>query len=200
MAEKKKNNLKANVKAMVAIYFIVLATGLVVIGRIIDLQFIHKPDKTRFDNSERYEVVDGKRGDILARDGRFLAVSTPQFEIDMDCTVSSDSIFQADVGTLAADLASIFKDKTPDGYRKEMEEARAENKKHIRLGDRLVSNQELLQIQEFPIFNQGRFKGGLKVDKKERRLYPYSTLGRRVLGYSLDNAEKTKVGLEMCYD
>jgi cell division protein FtsI (penicillin-binding protein 3) len=196
----RKNNLKVSITKLGIVYIVVAILGLVVIGRIIDLQFIHKPDKNRFGNNFRYDVIDGKRGDILARDGRFLAVSTPQYEIDMDCTVSDKDTFDRDVGKLAADLSTIFNDKTPRYFESEMVNAREKDRKHIRIGDRLVSHQELQQIQNFPIFNQGRFKGGLKVDKKERRLYPYTTLGRRVLGYSLDNAEKTKVGLEMCYD
>lgn len=201
LTKKETKGLPENsIKKLTVIYLVVIAMGIVVIGRIIDLQFIHKPDTNKFGNNFRYDVVDAKRGDILARDGRFLAVSTPFYQIDMDPTVCVQDTFQRYIAPLSADLSQLFGDRTPQEYRSYIDSARTADKKHIKLGGRVVSHQELQQIQSFPIFNQGRFKGGLKVEKKEKRIYPYNTLGRRVLGYSLDNAEKTKVGLEMCYD
>lgn len=198
--DSEKKPYKVRIDVLGIIYIVVCVLCLIVVVRIIDLQFIHKPSRENFGNTFRYDVIDGKRGDILARDGRFLAVSTPLYEIDMDPTVSDKDTFDRYIGALSADLAAIYGDKTAEEYRAQITEARTENKKHIKLGNRLVSHQEKQKIQEFPIFSQGRFKGGFKTEKKERRIYPYNTLGRRVLGYSLDNAEKTKVGLEMCYD
>src|ERR1700743_1003233 len=60
---------------------------------------------------------------------------------------------------------------------------------------RKVTFQELKQIRKFPIFNMGKYKGGLIIVEENMRLHPFQSLAARTIGYKNDNV-KNAVGLE----
>ncbi len=60
----------------------------------------------------------------------------------------------------------------------------------------------LLNLKELPLFNEPSYKGGLIVEEEEKRLYPYGSLARRVIGYVKNNRDTTSrhIGIEGRYD
>ena len=56
-----------------------------------------------------------------------------------------------------------------------------------------------MKIKQFPIFNLGQFRGGLIVNEKDKRIYPYGRLAYRTIGYISDN-EQAGVGIEYAYN
>src|ERR1700743_3333174 len=63
---------------------------------------------------------------------------------------------------------------------------------------RKVTFQELKQIRKFPIFNMGKYKGGLIIVEENKRILPFQSLAARTIGYKNDNV-KNAVGLEGAY-
>lgn len=191
------NNIQEIVKRFKWIYLIIVVIGIVIVGRIIYLQFFAKEIVTTND-IYKTEVIPANRGSILSCDGRPLAVSMPFFEIRMDCTSVADSVFNRYYKDLASQLSRFFKDKSPAQYQKELLEARQAGNKYRLIGNRTVDYGELEEIRQFPIFNRGRFKGGLIENQKNKRNKPYGSLANRTIGYL--NEAGGGVGIENSFD
>ena len=72
------------------LYLLFLLLSVVVLVRIAYLQLFYKPDPAIaawFKPRSEKVVLEPLRGAIIARDGRLLAMSTPLYQIFMDCTV-----------------------------------------------------------------------------------------------------------------
>src|SRR5690554_925032 len=150
--------------------------------------------------STRYVDVEAVRGNIYSHDGSLLASSIPEYELRMDLLASGiedDSVFNVQVDSLAMKLAEFFKDRSASQYARELRGAR-KNKNRYFLIKRNVGHQELKIVREFPIFNLGRYRGGLIAERKNKRILPFQNLAARTIGYKLDN-EGVYVGLEGAY-
>jgi cell division protein FtsI (penicillin-binding protein 3) len=56
------------------------------------------------------------------------------------------------------------------------------------LGARLLIS-ELKDIRKFPIFNLGKYKGGLIVVQQNKRILPFRFLAERTIGYKNENVK-----------
>ena len=211
--------------------FIVLSIGvLVCIGhiqatysvddRVINL-FRPRPD--------RYTEVP-KRGRILAEDGRPLAITTPLYDIYMDCTVrksefeeidrkeerriarlrnegkeapepkylgaAAEKAWRAKAEELSRELARLFPSKSASQYYSEIIDGRENGKKHV-LIRKNVNHATLSILEKLPLFDEGKYKGGLIHEEHDERIYPYDTLARRVIGYVRETGRK---GIEGTFD
>ena len=184
------------------VYICYLLMALLAIGQIVHLQFF-SDYKDQLD-AIVYRTIDvpAYRGSILGCDGRVLASTVPFYEVRMDCSVPDDLMLNRYLGDLSVALSRFFEDKPASAYEQEITQARVGKKsgyRNLLLGNRLVSYDELQKIREFPIFNQGQFKGGLIVNQKEKRIYPYGRMAYRTIGY-ISEDEQTGVGIEYAYN
>ncbi|MBC7915701.1 MAG: transpeptidase family protein, partial [Pyrinomonadaceae bacterium] len=62
---------------------------------------------------------------------------------------------------------------------------------------RKVTHQELVAVRRFPIFNLGKYKGGLIIEPKNKRIFPFKSLAARTIGYKTETVKP--VGLEGAY-
>lgn len=177
----------ASPKRLLIIYCIMMCAAIVAIFRIAYLQIFYKPDES-YGVKDKSEILEPTRGDILACDGRPIAVSSPRYDIHLDCKVAGDEQFEAGVDGLAESLAGLFKDKSKERYKSDLIKARREGKRYYSIGNRDISHDEMNLLKGFPIFNLGRGKGGVIIEKHDSRIYPYGKLARRTVGYVKDNA------------
>jgi len=150
--------------------------------------------------SIRYVNVEAARGNIFALDGSMLATSVPEYELRMDMmegVIAEDKVFYAKVDSLAMKLSSFFGDKSSRDYSRYLRNGRRDSSRYL-LIKRKVSFQDLKQIKKFPIFNMGKYGGGLIVLQKNKRILPYRSLAARTIGYKNENV-KNGVGLEGAY-
>ena len=199
------------------LYAAFLILSVVLVGRIAWIQMAWKPEKT----IERYfrpasvkTVIDPERGAIIGMDGKLLAMSTPMYELFMDCTVRKDyfeskgkegkkmeSEWQSKAKQFAKGLsAEMGADR--ENYWKLIEKGRKEGNKYLRLGH-AIDRETLLRIQQLPLMDEGQYRSGVIVRKKDTRQYPYGTLARRTIGYVKDNSNSNgnnHIGLEGKYD
>lgn len=152
----------------------------------------------------RSEVkVQAVRGDILARDGRKLACSVPNYRVTMDPCADGlpDSVFNRDISKLSVQLANLFRDKTPEEYRERITKARLKGKRYITLGNRRISHPERNRVRNFAIFCRGRNKGGIFLEPGDERKMPFGILAARTIGKLYDDKEMGgMVGLENAYN
>ncbi|QQL48612.1 penicillin-binding protein [Mucilaginibacter ginkgonis] len=150
--------------------------------------------------STRYMTVEAARGNIFSADGSLLATSVPEYELHMDMLaggIADDKVFYAKVDSLALKMAQLFGDRSPREYSRILRDARQDSSRY-QLIRRRVGYQELKKIRQFPIFNMGKYKGGLIVVQKNRRILPFRALAMRTIGYKNENV-KNGVGLEGSY-
>lgn len=149
--------------------------------------------------STKYEHVEAVRGNIYSVDGSLLATSVPEYELRMDMLaggIAKEEVFLAKVDSLAERLSRYFGDKSTREYSKMLRRARR-NKDQYKLLRRRVTHQELAVIKTFPIFNMGRYKGGLIPEQQNKRIFPFKSLAARTIGYKNENVKP--VGLEGAY-
>ena len=143
--------------------------------------------------------IPAERGNIYSADDRLLATSLPFFEVRVDFAspAMTDEIFNENVHGLSNKMAEHFGKKTASEYRRELINAR-KNKKRYHLIKRNLNYAELKELKTWPLFNRGKYKGGLIVISHQKRKNPYDLLANRTIGYVRDNAQD--VGLESQFD
>ncbi len=199
------------------LYAAFLILSVILVGRIAWIQWLWKPDKT----IERYfrpvsvkTIIDPERGAIIGQDGKLLAMSTPMYELFMDCTVRKDYFeskgregkkLEAEWQSKAKQFAKgLSAEMGGDGenYWKLIEKGRKDGNKYLRLGHP-VDRETLIRLRRLPLMDEGQYKSGVIVVKKDSRQYPYGTLARRTIGYVKDNSNSNgnnHIGLEGKYD
>lgn len=156
--------------------------------------------------STEYMNVEAARGNIFDDDGRMLATSVPEYELHMDMLaggIIDDKIFYEKVDSLADCLARFFGDHSAHEYSRMLRKARRDSDRY-QLIRRKVSYDELKTVRTFPIFNMGRYKGGLIAIQQNKRILPFRELAARTIGYVNENAtnaagKPVAVGLEGAY-
>ncbi|HEY2581844.1 MAG TPA: penicillin-binding protein [Mucilaginibacter sp.] len=150
--------------------------------------------------STEYQTVEAARGSIFSNDMDLLATSVPEYELHMDMLaagIADDHTFNEKVDSLAMKLSQLSGGRTEREYSRLLRNARKDSLRYL-LIRRKVSFQELKQIRKFPIFNMGKYKGGLIVIEQNKRILPFRSLAARTIGYKNENV-KNAVGLEGAY-
>lgn len=196
-------NIRANILLRVYLAFgLILLFALAVVVQLCRVQFVQgKKWRAMSDSlSTRYMNVEAARGNILAVDGSLLATSVPEYELHMDMLASgigTDKEFNLRIDSLAMKLSSYFGDHSARDYSRLLRDARKDSSRY-QLIRRKVTYQQLKQIRQFPVFNLGKYKGGLIVVQKNKRILPFRSLAARTIGYKNDNVANG-VGLEGAY-
>ena len=213
--EKAKNKPS---RVLMHLRLIFLAVSVVVACKIIYLQYIWEPNPKfvkDFKPAKQKEVIEPERGSIMDHNGRLLAISTPLYNIRMDCYVQKEHNEQdkekgaeaeeewlKNARLLSGGLARTLKEPGKDSlyYWNLIRKSRTEKKRYVSIA-RNIDHGVLLELQELPLFNLPGHKGGLIVEKVDRRLYPYGGLARRVIGYVKNNDDTSAihVGIEGKY-
>ncbi len=204
-AKKTKNKGKNRDALWVKVYLVYaffLVFALAVIVRMAVVMFVEGKDllAKSEEQSLRYEDVKAVRGNIYASNGSLLAASVPVFEIRMDLSpkvVPADT-FRRYLQPLCDSLHAMYPQVSSASYRRTLERARREGRRN-HLVKRRISYDELLRMQQFPLFNKGQFKGGFIVTESERRSQPHSPLAQRTIG-SYNTETRIGSGLEKAFN
>jgi cell division protein FtsI (penicillin-binding protein 3) len=150
--------------------------------------------------SVKYVPVEADRGNIIAEDGSLLATSLPFFNIHVD--LNSDAMTQQDFDkykdSLAYCLATYVDNSyTPGAYAQRLVDARTAKNRYL-LIKKGATFQEVEAIKKFPLFNLGRYKGGIIIEQDNRRDRPFRMLAHRTIGYIRPGIKP--IGLEGAFD
>lgn len=196
-------NIRANILLRVYLSFgLIVLFAVAVLIRLCDVQFVegHKWRAMADSLSTKYINVEAARGNIYSNDGSLLATSIPEYELRMDMYaggIADNEVFDGKVDSLALRLSQFFKDKTPKEYSRYLRNARRDSARYL-LIKRKVGYQELKTIRTFPLFNVGKYTGGLIAVQQNKRIRPFKYLAARTIGYKNENVSNG-VGLEGAY-
>ncbi len=213
------NRRASNVLSAFNILFLTAAIAIIV--KIVVLQFFWEPDSRYvkyFQPQVTREVLEPERGSIIDHNGKLLAMSTPMYNIYMDCYVmkeahendtnekrgrENEQKWVAKAELLAAELPKVLKDDGRNAaYYKDLIFTGRRNKRRYVPITKNIDHGTLLQLRQLPLFNESSYRSGMIVEKVETRQYPYDDLARRVIGYVKHNNDTTSrhIGIEGKYD
>ncbi|WP_158795205.1 penicillin-binding protein [Pedobacter sp. L105] len=193
-------NIRANILLRVYLSFgLIVLLAVAVLVRLCDVQFVegHKWRAMADSLSTKYINVEAARGNIYSDDGSLLATSIPEYELRMDMYaggISDNKLFYNKVDSLGMKLSQFFGDKTPKEYSRMLRTAREDSVRYL-LIKRKVNYQDLKMIRTFPLYNIGKYTGGLMAIQQNKRIHPFKSLAARTIGYKNENVSNG-VGLE----
>ncbi len=196
-------NIRTNILLRVyAAFGIILLFACAVVAKLVHVQVVQGPHYRAMAKSfsTKYIEVEASRGNIYAIDGSLLATSVPQYEVRMDMLaggIKDDKVFYDKVDSLGVALATYFKDKSARDYTRKLRNARQDKLRYF-LIKRDMTYQNLKAMKKFPMFNLGRYKGGMITIQQNKRILPFRNLAARTIGYKNENV-KNGVGLEGAY-
>ena len=190
----------------------------IILGRIVYIQNVFRdsdPYLKYYRTQNNKKRLDPVRGSIIASDGRLLAISTPMYQIYMDCTVRKDEFknrkkdgkekeeeWRDKAARLSKGLAAIYTEKSADGWFAAIMDGRKKGSRYLKIGGP-VDHELLQKIKGLPLFCEGPNRGGIIISRIDTRQYPYGSLARRVIGYVKDNSRSNgnnHIGLEGAFD
>ncbi len=145
-----------------------------------------------------YKRVKATRGNIYSDNGSLLATSLPFYKIAFDATIPTDEVFKAGVDSLAYHLSRFFKDRSQKEYKRFLIDARETGKQYVVVNRRKVDYQEKKMMMKWPIFREGRLRGGAIFEKVDVRYMPFANLARRTVGFINENEHGA--GLEYSFN
>ena len=172
-----------------------------VLYRLATVQFVERNvlEQSALNQNRKMETLEAKRGNIYSIDGALLATSVPSYHVYFDPTVVTENEFNSDLGNLA-DSLSLLTNKSSSYWVNYLGNARSSGDRYVRIA-RDVDYRQYVRLNQFPIFEKGRGKGGIIVDMDIARKKPLSPLADRLIGYYKQiGIEEIRVGIEGAFN
>jgi len=183
------------------LYGFMLLAAIAILFRIFQIQFTqgeHWISKAKI-QTFKYSDVKAIRGNIYAENHNLLATSVPIYDIYWDSKIVDAKLFYENLDSIAIGYHKIFPSESVQSFKKRLEKAFNQNRRYYRIRRR-ISYSELKQLKTLPIFNRGKYKGGLITEKFDYRKRPYKMLAKRTIGNYNSQKKAYVVGLEGAYD
>ncbi len=204
-------------------YVLLLIVAVLVFFKLVYFQIIWKPEPKiagALTPSIVKRTVEPVRGNIIDCNGRLLAMSYPIYDIHMDCTVMKaeygkmknrekgqmkEQEWLDKARLLSQGLAELVPGTNADKIFSQIKDGRARGRKYLMVA-KGVDRSTMLKIKALPLYKEGANKGGMIVETRNVRKYPYGKLARRTIGFVRDNKGlpeeeiKGNPGLEGRYD
>ncbi len=141
--------------------------------------------------------ISARRGNIYSADGKLLATTTTVYNIYMDPVAPSHEDFNENISALSKALAQKFSLRNARQWENYLKSNRDKNDRYVEIAEK-QSYTQLQAIKEMPLFNLGKYKGGLIVDQVNFRQKP-TELAQRLIGHDLDGAQAGVEGYFSAY-
>ncbi len=152
------------------------------------------------DLSTAIHTIEPSRGTIFASDESVLATSVPIYDLRIDGKApgfAKKEIFDNKVDSLALMLSQLFGDKTKAEYKRILTGVQKRKDRYYLL-KRGISYPQMKAVKTYPIFKLGKYKGGLKIEERNKREKPFEYLAERTIGYAREGIKP--VGLEGAFN
>ncbi|MBX2971409.1 MAG: transpeptidase family protein [Cyclobacteriaceae bacterium] len=194
-------NIKKSILLRVRVAFLfVLLFAIAVVVKINHIQVVQGEkwvtmgEQISFD----YKKVKATRGNIYSDNGSLLATSLPFYKVAFDATLPNEKVFNAGVDSLARKLSAFYRDKPYLEYKRMLIDARKAGKQYIIINRKQIGYQDKKMMAEWPIFREGRLRGGVIFEKVDVRYRPFANLSRRTIGFVNENEKGA--GLEYSFN
>lgn len=194
---------------LVRVYFVMcvfILFAIAILFRVIKITTI-EGDKWRSkgDVYVKWKETKVDRGDIYDANGNILATSLPFFDIRMDLVKPTDALFDKNIDSLAISLNKLWPYSKPASeWKSELIAGRIAGLSKSKKGMSyyFIANgvplDELEKLKKFPLWREGRFSGGLIIERRSKREKPFREIASRTIGTDRENAEK--IGIEGSFD
>ncbi len=209
---------------LTAFNILFLTAAIAIIVKIAIIQFFWEPEYLSYFQPKKSKLeLEPERGSIIDHNGKLLAMSTPMYDVYMDCKMMKDvyagyedkeegrkdeAKWRKQAKELAEKLPEVLNDRGTTA--KEYEDIILTARDQVKRGRyvsivRDIDHGTLLQLKKLPLFNEPiSYRNSMIVEKKETRQYPYEGLAKRVIGYVKHNNDTSRttlhVGIEGKYD
>lgn len=193
-------NIKKSILIRVRLAFLaVVIFAVCVAAKVGHIQFVEGEKWTKMGNdiSFDYKKVKATRGNIYSDNGSLLATSLPFYKVAMDPTLVKEETFREGIDSLAYLLSRYYKDRSATDYKRMIIDARRTDKQYIVINRKQINYQAKKEMSSWPIFREGRLRGGVLFEKMEVRYRPFSHLSRRTIGFVNENGNGA--GLEYSF-
>ena len=194
-------NIKKSIQLRARLAFIgLILLNFVIVWRIVSFQ-LEKGDKWREKANIaglRYQTIGAVRGNIYSDNGSLLATSLPFYKVALDPSLASSSVYKSGIDSLSMLLSKKFGNYSAKEFKQRINNVRKSGGKYIVLSKKLVNHLEKKEMQAWPIFREGKIKGGAIFDKVEKRFTPFGNLASRTIGFVNENNEGA--GLEYSFN
>jgi cell division protein FtsI (penicillin-binding protein 3) len=189
---------------MARIYLVFAFVGIVALIIIIRIFYIQiyqgdELEKISHEQSYRNQPVKAVRGNIYSGGSELLATSVPIYNLYWDAKVVAQNDFEENIDSLSIYYNRLFPMTATATFEKRMRQAYKKEKRYYRIA-RNVEHAQLKQIRKMPIFRLGKYKGGLIIEKFDRRKRPYKKLAKRTIGIFSNVKQDYVVGLEGAFN
>ncbi|MEQ6165975.1 penicillin-binding protein [Ekhidna sp. MALMAid0563] len=195
-------SIKRDIVLRVRIAFLLtfLVAG-AVIFRIAKVQYVEGDKWRSMGETLGMQVMNVKatRGNIYADDGSLLATSLPFYRLAIDPYLPSNGLYKNNIDSLCYLLSRYYGDLTPTQYKRKIDDARRKGRRYLTLNRQEIGYQDKKNMENWPLFREGRLKGGVIFEKVEKRFLPFSHLGIRTIG-SVNANDRGTVGLEYSFN
>lgn len=194
-------NIKKSILIRVRLAFLaVVVFAICVAAKVGHIQFVEGEKWVKMGNDITfdYKTVKATRGNIYSDNGSLLATSLPFYKVAMDPTLVKDDIFKEGIDSLSYLLARYYKDRSATDYKRMIRDARETNRQYLVLNKKQINYQAKKEMSSWPIFREGRLRGGVLFEKIDVRYRPFSHLSRRTIGFVNENGNGA--GLEYSFE
>ena len=194
-------NIKKSILIRVRIAFLCVVIFAIGVGaKVGHIQFVEgeKWAKMGEDLTFDYKIVKATRGNIFSDNGSLLATSLPFYKVAVDPTLINEDVFKNGLDSLSLMLSKFYKDKSKEDYRRMLKDARELGKQYLVINRKQINYQAKKEMSAWPIFREGRFRGGVIFEKLDVRYRPFSNLSRRTIGFVNENGNGA--GLEYSFN
>ena len=196
-----------------------LVASVLIVIEIVKIQYFWEPDPRYveyFQPKKDKKEIEPLRGSIIDHNGKLLALSTPMYQVHMDCYVLKEAhdgdkekgeereeYWIAQAEELAKALPGVLCEEGKDEayYKDLIFTGRRLKKRYVSIA-KDIDHGTLEKLKALPLFCMGQYTSGMIVEKEETRQYPYEGLARRVIGYVKHNNDTNAklIGIEGKYD
>ncbi|PRY12723.1 cell division protein FtsI (penicillin-binding protein 3) [Pontibacter ummariensis] len=194
-------NIKKSILIRVRVAFLLVCLfACAIVYKVVYIQFLDGQKWKSISKERRifYKPVLATRGNIYSDNGSILATSLPFYRVAFDPTVAKAEVFNSGVDSLALLLSRFYGDKSEEYYRRKMKNARHSGRRYIRMSSRQINYQDKKMMARWPIFREGKNRGGVIFEKVEKRFKPFGMLAERTIGFI--NEDKNGAGLEYSFN
>jgi cell division protein FtsI (penicillin-binding protein 3) len=166
----------------------VLLFSAAIVYQIVSIQWINgdKWKKMAEEINLSYQEVKATRGNIYSDNGSLLATSLPFYRVAIDPTIADTDLFKEGIDSLGYLLSKSF-GQSATYYKQKIMSARQKGNQYLMITRDLIGYQKKKEMQSWPIFREGRLKGGVIFTKTDKRFRPFSNLAFRTIGFLNEN-------------
>ncbi len=194
-------NIRNSILVRVRVAFLLaLVIAGVLVFRMVQVQVIDGPKWLALaqEVSVQYRSVPAVRGNIYSDNGSLMATSLPHYIIAIDPTVASTALYDQHIDSLCWLLSQHFGDQGAQAYKRKIYQARRQGKRYLRLNRKKIDHLEKKEVEQWPLFRSGRYRGGVVFERVNTRYKPFAYLGARTVGFV--NERGQGAGLEYSFN